>query len=127
MVLAALLLVGSGVGSASVAMPINAPLGIPRELAEVRAAQLSELHYGLRYTLTPHAATSEGVEHLRFKLAGAGSGEPLLLDFRDGSVESLAVNGAATAVVESNGHLVLPAAALRVGANEVEVHFAANV
>jgi len=137
MVLAALLLVGSGlvsapIAAAQVSVPAAAhavagPVGISRALAEVRAARLSELHYGLQYTLVPHAAATEGVEHLRFKLAGAGMGEPLLLDFRDGRVESLVLNGAVTPVVESNGHLVLPAAALRAGANEVEVHFAANV
>src|ERR1700692_2999210 len=104
MVLAALLLMGSGVVSAAVpapvVVPVTAPVGIPRELAVARAARVSELHYGLRYTLVPHAAGTEGLEHLRFKLAGAGSREPLLLDFRDGKVESLAVNGAATPVGE---------------------------
>jgi aminopeptidase N len=125
MFLAGLMFLG-GLGTGLGMVPaVPAPVGIPHELAVERKARVSELRYGLEYRLVPHAAATEGVEHLRFQLRENGA--PLLLDFRDGKVESLAVNGAVAQVVESNGHLVLPAAALHAGANEVEVHFAANV
>ncbi len=104
---------------------VAAPVGIPRELAVERAARISDLHYDLAYTLVPHAPATSAIEHLRFTLKSNNS--PLLLDFRDGSISALAINGRPAAVAESNGHVILPGAALREGANKVEVHFTANI
>jgi aminopeptidase N len=123
MVVAALLLFGSA-SAPSPAVP-SAPVGIPRELAVERAANVSDLHYDLAYTLVPHAAKTAATEHLRFHLKSNAS--PLLLDFRDGHVDSLSINGQAAPVNESNGHIILAASALRLGANELEVDFTANI
>src|SRR5258708_2439510 len=98
---------------------------IPRGLAVERAARVSDLHYDLAYTLVPHAPAATATEHLRFHLKSNAS--PLLLDFRDGHIASLSINGQATLATESNGHILLPNLALRVGANEVEVQFSANI
>jgi aminopeptidase N len=103
----------------------SAPLGIPRELPVERAAKVSDLHYDLAYMLVPHAAKTAATEHLRFHLKSNAS--PLLLDFRDGHVDSLSIIGQAAPVNENNGHIILSASALRLGANELEVDFTANI
>ncbi|MFT4112952.1 M1 family metallopeptidase [Silvibacterium sp.] len=103
----------------------QAPAGIPRELARERAARVSDVHYSLHYTLVPHGAQTEATESIRFRLANTS--QPLLLDFRDGHVASLTVNGVSTPPDESNGHLILPADKLHTGENILELHFAANV
>ena len=102
----------------------QAPEGIPRELARERAARISEVRYGLRFTLTPKAATATGHEELRFKGSGSGS---VLLDFREGTVAGLKVNGVAVATKIENGHLEWPGTALRAGENMVTIDFAAPV
>ena len=112
-------------GAVSTPLPSAAPVGIPRELAVERAARVSDVHYGLAYTLVAHAATTAAKEHLRFQLNSNTT--PLLLDFRDGHIASLSINSRITPVAESNGHIILPSAALRIGANEIEIHFTANI
>jgi aminopeptidase N len=101
------------------------PDGIPRALAQERAARVSDIHYQLGYNLVPHAPTTAATEVLRFNLTDAA--EPLLLDFRDGSIASLTLNGSAIPATIQHGHLVLPAAALHSGKNLVEAHFTANI
>ena len=103
------------------------PDGIPRALAESRAARVSDLHYALTFTLVPHAPTTEAREQIRFTLSDANPAQPLLLDFRDGQVASLTLNGASIPATIDHGHLVLPAARLHPGPNTVEAHFTANI
>jgi aminopeptidase N len=109
----------------NVSIQAQAPQGIPRSLAQARAANVSDLHYALHFTLLPHAGQTEATESLRFLLKQTNA--PLLLDFRDGRVTSLTVNGAPVPPEESNGHLVLAAQHLRIGENALELHFVANV
>jgi aminopeptidase N len=123
MFVAALLLLASA--SATSPFPLSAPVGIPRELALERAAKVSDLHYDLAYTLLPHSPKTVATERLRFQLTS--NHDPLLLDFRDGHADALTINGLATPVNESNGHLILPVAALHVGSNEVDIQFSANI
>jgi aminopeptidase N len=66
------------------------PDGIPRELARQRAAQLSDVRYHLRFTLTPRAPSASGHEDLQFR---SNSSAPVLLDFREGTLANLVVNG----------------------------------
>ncbi len=103
----------------------QAPVGIPRQLARERAANVSDLRYELHYTLVERGAQTEAEETLRFKLKD--SPQSLLLDFRDGRVSSLAMNGVSITPEESNGHLVLTAEHLHAGENALEIHFTANV
>jgi aminopeptidase N len=110
--------------AAAVSMLGQAPHGIPRELAAQRASDLSELRYGLSFTLEPHGASSGGREELRFELKRAA---PLLLDFREGSVTNLIVNGHPISVEAENGHIKLPAVALRGGHNDLTLDFSAPV
>ena len=102
----------------------NAPRGIPRDLARERASRISNVRYKISFSLEPHAPATKGNEELRFVLRGAG---PLLLDFRDGKLETISVNGKPLGTALDNGHIELPAAALRQGQNTVEAHFLSNV
>jgi aminopeptidase N len=99
--------------------------GIPRSLAQERAARVSDLHYRLAYTLAPHASSVEATEQIGFQLRDASA--PLLLDFRDGSVHDLRVNGSEISSQPDHGHLILPPAALHRGENRIEARFTANV
>jgi len=101
-----------------------APVGIPRQLAQERAAEISDLRYRLDYKLEPHADTASGREELRFQLKTAA---PLLLDFREGTASNLNINGTAVPVIAENGHLSLPAEALRSGGNQLTLDFTAPV
>src|SRR5215472_8104224 len=100
------------------------PDGIPRVLARQRAAQISDVRYQLRFTLTPHALSASGHEELRFR---AGSSCPILLDFREGTTANLTVNGASVPAKIDNGHIELPANAIHAGENVVIVDFTAPV
>src|SRR5579859_6840104 len=102
----------------------STPEGIPRDLARQRASQISDVRYHLWFVLTPHAPTVWGQNVIRFKLQAVS---PVLLDFRDGKIETLTLNDAAVPVAEESGHLELPAEKLRAGENTVRVEFTANV
>ena len=105
-----------------------APEGIPRELARFRAQQLTDIRYQLRYTITPKAPSIEGHEELRFVQNPDDRGIlPEWLDFRDGSISKLVINGKRAWLDEQNGHVELPANLLKLGENVVEIDFTANV
>ncbi len=101
------------------------PNGIPRALAQDRAARVSDLHYLLSYTLIAHAPTTSATETIHFNLTEVSA--PLLLDFRDGQVSSLTLNGDSMPADIDHGHIVLPASLLRTGRNVVEAEFTANI
>jgi aminopeptidase N len=101
------------------------PDGIPRALAQERAARVSDLHYQLSYNLGPHAPTTDALETIRFNLSDAST--PLLLDFRDGLLYDFNLNGTAWRGPIDHGHILLPVKSLRVGQNTVELHFTANI
>jgi aminopeptidase N len=100
------------------------PDSIPRELARQRAAQLSDIRYHLRFTLVPGATTVSGHEDLQFR---STSSEAVLLDFREGAVTNLAVNGALIPAKVENGHIGLPASTIHSGENAVSIDFSAPV
>ena len=103
----------------------SAPTGIPRELAGARAARISNARYRVTFDLLPHAPTTSGHEELRFTLQGS---KPLLLDYRDGKLLNISLNGTplSTAALD-HGHIDLPASALRQGENVVDAEFVSNV
>ena len=98
--------------------------GIPRDLARQRAAQISDLHYQLRFTLTSHASSASGHEELRFH---ANSSNSVLLDFREGTASNLTVNGTAVPAKIGNGHIELPANVIHDDENVVAMDFTAPV
>jgi aminopeptidase N len=107
---------------------VEAPEGIPRDLARQRAQQLQDVRYRLSYSVNAKAPSVTGREELRFvQNADARGILPELLDFRDGEVSSLTVNGQSAPATIQNGHIELPAKLLRLGENVVNIDFTAPV
>lgn len=102
----------------------TSPQGIPRSLARERAAEVSNIEYDLRFTLIPRASTIAGEEKIRFMLREA---KPLLLDYRDGTLNALTVNGGSVPIEPENGHVEFPARLLLAGENVMTARFASNV
>ncbi len=102
----------------------SVPSGIPRALAQERARLLSNIHYGLSFTLVPHASTTSGHEELTFELK---SSVPLLLDYREGTAANLRINGSDVPVQMENGHILLPQERLRAGENRIVIDFVSPV
>ena len=136
-VLSALLAFGTGVAWCQTpqAQQINAaaagppaPEGIPRYLARLRAQQLRDLRYQLSYTITPKSDSISGHEELRFVQNADDRGIlPEWLDFREGSISSLTVNGQPASTEIHNGHVELPANLLKLDENVVMIDFKAPV
>jgi aminopeptidase N len=109
----------------------QAPQGIPRDLARLRAQQLKDVRYQLSYTIHSQWDFVQGDEELRFVLDSTSSGkngtQPLWLDFREGKVSALGVNGKIVPPTTQNGHVELPANLLKPGENDVLITFTAPV
>jgi aminopeptidase N len=106
----------------------QAPAGIPRDLARLRAQQLKDVRYELSYTITPKANFIQGYEELRFVQNADDRGIlPEWLDFREGSIQKFAVNGQFVPSTIQNGHIELPAKLLKLGENLVQIDFTAPV
>ncbi len=105
--------------------------GITRELARIRAEQISDLRYRLNITLEPGASRMRGQMEIRLRVKTAGS--QVVLDFRDldnngkiidGMVSDLKVNGQPVPrPSQSNGHLLLPGNLFRSGDNLIALSF----
>ncbi|MEO7274057.1 MAG: M1 family aminopeptidase [Vicinamibacterales bacterium] len=101
--------------------------GVPRPLAEARAARVSDLRYELSVTIP--ATMTEPVmaaEIIRFALSDSSSS--LALDFSEPAdrISALSLNGKTVAVQAVDGHVILPAGGLVAGANEVRLVFRAG-
>lgn len=99
--------------------------GIAHTLAERRAAQIANVRYDLSLDLTGEARAS-GTIAIRFDRV-AGSGD-LVLDFRGPDLSDLIVNDRPLSTQgRSDGHLTLPQALLRTGANRITARFATPI
>lgn len=101
--------------------------GVPLTVAEFRAAHVRDVIYDL--ALTVPRAMSESVRGTtRISFTLRHTGVPLVLDFDTApdAVSDLRVNGTRVPPEVTSGHLILPAAALRDGANTVEITFRAG-
>ena len=101
-------------------MAIPADPGVSHSLAIARAARLSDLRYRLSFTIKEHESAVAGAETLTFV---SKSADDLVLDYRDGVVQSATLNGKAISTRLDNGHLHLPAVA---GQNTLTVAFSSN-
>src|SRR6476660_632794 len=101
--------------------------GVPLTLAQSRADRMSDLRYDLHFTI-PAAATEPlaGRSTIRFQLKEASA--PLSLDFSEPAqrITSLSVIGVSLKTKVVEGHVMLPAADLRAGSNEVRLAFLAG-
>lgn len=99
------------------------PEGIPRQLARERAATISDVHYKLSLSLKPHATDVPGSVEITFTLTQPNE---TLLDYRDGAIQKVAINGTTSDTKSQNGHIVLPAASLHAGQNTVDIQFTSH-
>jgi len=113
--------------TASATQTMTPAAGIPLDIAERRAAIISDLHYDLRLAIPVTLADPiEGRTTIRFSLADPSA--PLVVDFATSRqhVTSLQVNGQTSAFDFVNGHIVIPAAALIKGQNQLTIAFTAG-
>ncbi|MEO2194758.1 MAG: M1 family aminopeptidase [bacterium] len=103
--------------------------GVSWELAQLRAATLSDIEYAYRLTV-PRARDTPVTGTLVAEFEWSDDrGRDLVLDFKDATerVRKVSANGAAVVWRVSDDHLIVPAAALDSGQrNEVAVEFAAG-
>ncbi len=101
--------------------------GVSWELAEQRAATLSDVHYDLEFRIPASVDSAvQARETISFSLGD--DSRPVIIDFRapDGSVHELEANGRALPVRTTAGHLILPIDALHRGDNVIEIGFTAG-
>jgi len=99
--------------------------GIALTLAQRRAAQISGLHYAIALDLT---GADKATGHIAIRFDRAARSGDLVLDFRGEALSDLLVNGhPAPTASRRDGHLVLPRALLRTGANTVSARFEAAI
>ena len=110
----------------SVSEPELVP-GVSRELARQRAATVSGLHYALDFVIPEQSdADIDGHVVIAFDLLDTTTA--LALDFTGGAdrVRGVSSNGEPAAWRAEREHIVIPAAALTRGRNEVEIEFIAG-
>jgi aminopeptidase N len=96
--------------------------GVARELAEFRKQTISRVAYDMRLTVpASKAAPVQAEETVSFRLRHNRA--PVQLDFKGqaSQLHTLTINGQPAAIDYRAEHLVLPAAALRIGDNIVKI------
>ncbi|OON69459.1 M1 family metallopeptidase [Hymenobacter sp. CRA2] len=109
------------------AAPLPVEPGVSQQLATYRKSQLSSLGYALALAVPPEKAQPVvASEVIRFELRSAE--QPLQLDFKEKTerLKQLTVNGQPVGIDHRQEHLVIPAAALKPGRNEVAIEFLAG-
>jgi len=98
--------------------------GISLNLAEERAARISDLRYALHFDVPAEQKERvTGRVTAKFELKDAS--RPLALDFAApaGSLGAVSAGGGPVEATWTNEHVVIPAAALRAGTNEITLEF----
>ena len=100
--------------------------GVPRALADRRAATISDLRYDLRLAV-PEGQTARVTGHLTatFNLTEPG---PVILDFAQpaGHVHAVRVGGGPVAFEARDEHILVPASAVHAGNVVVDIEFTAG-
>jgi aminopeptidase N len=115
--------------AASMSAPLAQPAprlepGVSQELARWRARHYSNPRYALELRLDAAKANAAGRLELSVQLARRVD---LVLDWRGAPVRALRVNGKPVKARHAQQHLVIPRAAVKAGANRVELQFQAPV
>ncbi len=99
--------------------------GVPLPLAEERARRISDLRYDLRFTVPREMGSPiAGEVTIRFTLSDVM--RPLALDFTGAPPPHARVNGTEVRLGTRPEHVVIEAAVLRQGANEIALAFTAG-
>jgi aminopeptidase N len=102
--------------------------GITESLAEERAARVTDLRYALSFTI-PADRTARIAGHATITFTLSETAAPLALDFAPnqmGALHHIHAGGSPIDATLINGHIILPAAALRTGANTIALDFDAG-
>ncbi len=121
-----LLFLACGLSACERAGPDTSP-GVSWELAEHRASTISEVRYALTFEIPPTLNERiRGRETITFELSD--SRHPVVLDFVAPVEDVIAVRSSGSSAQHevTNEHVVVPAAALREGRNEIEIEFLAG-
>ncbi|HEX8850045.1 MAG TPA: M1 family aminopeptidase [Gemmatimonadaceae bacterium] len=111
------------IGGATAPDSLTGP-GVSHRLAVYRAARIADVRYDLSLDVTGRD-TARGHVTIRFARRGAGDA---ILDWRGLALATTRVNGRETSGIVANGaHVRIPAAALRVGQNVVDLDFASAI
>src|SRR5215469_8090795 len=99
--------------------------GTSLALARLRANQISNLSYQIRFVI-PRSSNEpiRGSEQISFNLIGPL--RPVILDFQGENPQSFSVNSRELDVAVVQGHIEIPAVALRTGHNSFQVSFVAG-
>src|SRR5215467_14364861 len=120
---AALVLYAGLIANAAAAVPGLEP-GVPRELAQWRAKNYSDVRYSLKLLLTPGASALQGTASVEVNLPQRVP--DLVLDWRPSPashVSDLRVNGKRAVAKVDREHLVVPAKLLKPGKNRLSLSF----
>lgn len=109
--------------TAAAAARENTP-GLTQAYAELRAAQVHNVHYQLDVELDPALNYFSGKNRIRFDWS-AGSSD-LTIDFSGGDVSRVSVNGVDIEANYNDVFITIPATALAAGTNDLVVHFSHN-
>src|SRR6185436_19833427 len=102
--------------------------GVSESLALERASRVSDVRYTLAFDI-PSARTEAIPARAAISFSLSDAAAPLALDFEPnaiGRVRQISVAGVTVNAMLQNGHLILPASALRAGTNNVVVDFEAG-
>ncbi len=97
--------------------------GVARELAEWRAARITNVRYDLQLDVTGRSA-APGRVVIQFDLAEQSD---VILDWRGLRLGDARVNGRLGKVAANGSHIRVPASLLRAGRNTVDIGFAAAI
>jgi len=114
------------IAGCSVNVPKEAVAGVSEELAEMRAANISNVRYNLLFEIPKEKANNvDGILSLTFDVKKRA---PIILDFKqeDSSVISVTVNGKSGKYLFKNEHIILPARLILKGENQVNIKFHAG-
>ena len=101
--------------------------GVSLQLAEQRAAAISRLSYRLQFSI-PEQIDQDIAGRIEISFDLSDNSVPLQLDFRESAdkVQSVVSNGTASDYQFENEHIVIPAAELSLGSNEIRIDFVAG-
>ncbi len=95
---------------------------LTEDYARFRKSQISNPAYHLKLELDAQSTVFRGEVSIDFALA-AGNTAPVTIDFDNGSVLALSVNGAALDPGYTQWFISIPAAALQAGSNRISIRY----
>ncbi len=97
------------------------PKALSQSEAMYRSEAISDIHYKMEIAFEKEAQSYNGKQNINFQLSRV---YPLRLDFINGQVEALTINGMKVAEIEYNqSWITLPESYLKLGGNQVSIAF----